>query len=133
MNGASQDFLRRLTTPLLLLVLVCCFSFGAVVRAALAADNFHTTCVPHGFVHGNSFSDGSFFARVDPGCGSTLRRCDLYTWGSFVGGQTVTGSSATCNAWSSDFGTFTECASTAHLANSGVFSDHVHKAANWCG
>jgi len=132
MIGASDAPQRRLTAPLLLMVLVCAFSFGAIVRVALA-DHFHTTCVPHGFVHGNSLSDESFYARVDAGCGSTLRKCELYTSGSFIGGVTVTGTTATCSAWSIDFGHFTECASTAHVRSDGVFSEHVHKASNWCG
>jgi hypothetical protein len=132
MTRAPEASPRRLTAPLLLLVFLCAFSFGAIVRVALA-DHWHTTCVPHGFVHGNSLTDGSFYARVDPGCGSTLRTCDLYTSGSFIGGVTVTGTTATCGAWSTDFGRFTECASTAHVRSSGVFSQHVHKASNWCG
>lgn len=131
MTGASHASPRRLTTPLLLLVLVCSFSFGAIVRVAFA--DYHTNCVGHGFVHGNSTSDGSFYGRVEAGCGSTLRTCKLYTWGSFDGDQTVTGTTATCTAWSIDFGSFTECGSTTHVASSGVFSEHIHKAANWCG
>lgn len=133
MSPAPHPATRRLTTPLLLLALVCCFSFGALVRIAFA-DSYHTTCVGHGFVHGNYLTDGSFFGRVDAGCGSTLRTCDLYTWGSWDGGQTVTGTTSTCTAWSIDFGSdFTECASTTHVESSGVFSNHVHKASNWCG
>jgi hypothetical protein len=133
MSPAPHAPARRLTTPLVLLALVCSFSFGAIVRIAVA-DSYHTTCVGHGFVHGNYLDDGSFFGRVEPGCGSTLRTCDLYTWGSWDGGQTVAGTTATCTAWSIDFGSnFTECASTTHVESSGVFSDHVHKASNWCG
>lgn len=123
---------RKLTAPLLLLALLCSFSFGAIVRVALA-DDYHTACVGHGFLQGSSWTDGSFTGRIQPGCGSTLRRCALYTWGSFDGSQTVTGTTALCNAWSFEFGTYTECASTTHTYNPGVFSDHVHKASNWCG
>jgi hypothetical protein len=130
MASRSNSTARR-TTPLLVLALVCSFSFGAIVRVAVAAS-YHTTCVGHGFVHGASLTDNSFFARVDPGCGSTLRTCHLYTWGSHIGGQTVSGTTATCNAWSRSFGDFTECASTAHVYDQGVFSDHVHLASNWC-
>jgi hypothetical protein len=132
MTGASPAAPRRLTTPLLLLVLVCSFSFGALVRVAFA-DHYHVNCVGHGFSHGENNDDESFFARVDAGCGSTLRTCKLYTSGSFIGSQTVTGTTAMCIAWSIDFGHFTECASTAHVESSGVFSDHMHKAHNWCG
>jgi hypothetical protein len=131
MNGASDASARPLTAPLLLLVLLCAFSFGAIVRVAFA--DYHTTCVGHGFVHGDSLNDGSFYGRVEPGCGSTLRTCDLYTSGSFIGGVTVTGKTATCTVWSRDFGNFTECASTTHVASAGVFPEHVHKATNWCG
>ena len=132
MTGGSHARPRRLTTPLLLLVLLCAFSFGALVRVAFA-DHYHVACVGHGFVHGNSLTDGSFFARVDAGCGSTLRTCDLYTSGSWIGGVSVGGTTATCTAWSIDYGSsYTECASTAHVASSGVFSSHVHRASNWC-
>lgn len=131
MIGPSDAPPRRLTAPLLLLVLLCAFSFGALARVAFA-DHYHTTCVLHGFIHGNSLTDGSFYARADPGCGSTLRTCDLYTSGSFIGGQTVTGTTATCSAWSIEFGHFTECASTAHVESVGVFSRHHHKPTNWC-
>jgi len=132
MIGGSDAHARRLTVPLLLLVLFCAFSFGALVRVAFA-DHFHVTCVPHGFVHGDSLTDGSFFSRVDPGCGSTVRRCDLYTSGSYLGGQIVTGTTATCMAWSVDYGHVSECASTAHVESVGVFSRHHHKPENWCG
>jgi hypothetical protein len=132
MSPAPHASTRRLTAPLLLLALVCSFSFGAIVRIAVA-DHYHITCVGHGFVHGDSPGDGSFFARVDGGCGSMLRKCDLYTSGSWDGGQTVTGPSATCTAWSIEFGSFSECASTAHVESDGVFASHVHKAHNWCG
>lgn len=131
MLSRSPSAKSRVTVPLLVLALVCSFSFGAIVRIAVA--DYHTTCVGHGFVHGGSLTDGSFFGRVEPGCGSTLRNCHLYSWGSYIGGQTVTGSTATCNAWSWNFGNYTECASTTHVSNQGVFSNHVHKASNWCG
>jgi hypothetical protein len=114
-----------------LLALLCAFSFGAIVRVALA-DSYHTTCVGHGFVAGGSQTDGSFFSRIETGCGSTTRQCAIYSGGSYIGSQVATGGSM-CNAWSRDFGNYTECASSAHVDNPGVFSDHVHTAPNWCG
>jgi hypothetical protein len=117
---------------LVLMLAIAGFAWGATVRVALA-QHYHVNCVGHGLVHGASTTDGSFFARVEAGCGSTSRSCDLYTGGSFDGGETVSGSTTTCNAWSRSFGDFTECASTAHVASSGVFAEHVHKAHNWCG
>jgi hypothetical protein len=132
MTSAAEAAQRTLTTPLVVLTLVCSFSVGAIVRVALA-DDYHVTCVGHGFVHGVSQTDNSFFGRVQAGCSSTLRSCNLYTYGSLIGGQTVTGVSALCSAWSFDYGTFAECASTTHVSDQGVFSEHVHKASNWCG
>jgi hypothetical protein len=115
----------------LLLVVVAGFLWGAIVKAALA-EHYHVACVAHGMVHGESTGDGSFFARVDAGCGSSLRRCEIFTFGSYVGGQTVSGGH-TCNYWSRTAGNFSECGSTAHTYSSGVFSNHVHKAHNYCG
>lgn len=122
---------RTFATPILLLLVACSFSFGAITAVAWA-EHYHTNCVPHGFAHGSDSNDGSFFARIESGCGTGTRRCALYTYGSFDGDQTVGGTSL-CNAWSRDFGDYRECASTAHTWYSGVFSDHVHKAHNWCG
>jgi hypothetical protein len=121
---------RRLTPSLLALALVCAFSFGAIVKIAFA-DDYHVTCVGHGYVHGASQTDGSFFARVESGCGSNWRSCDIYVWGNHIGGLTV--GDAMCSAWSRDYGDYTECASTAHVEFNGQFSEHVHKASNWCG
>jgi hypothetical protein len=129
--SSPGDSARRFTRPLLLLALVCSFSFGAIVRAAFA-DHYHVACVGHGFVHGSHATDGSFHGRVDAGCGSTVRNCHLYTRGSYIGGQTVTGTSATCNAWSWNFGNHSECASTAHVDSRAVFGSHVHTAHNRC-
>jgi hypothetical protein len=121
---------RQLTPALLLMTLVCAFSFGAIVRLAFA-DDYHVACVGHGHLQGASQTDGSFFARVEAGCGSGTRDCDLFVWGGYIGGLSV--GNATCTAWSRDFGDFTECASTAHLRFLPYFNEHVHKASNWCG
>ena len=123
---------RKHTRTLTILVLLCAFSFGAIVHVAFAAS-YHTTCVGHGFDAGGSQTDGSFFSRVSAGCGSTNRHCAIYSSGAYVGTQDVFDSTTTCNAWSRSFGDFTECASSAHVSNAGVFSLHVHTAPNWCG
>jgi hypothetical protein len=121
---------RSLTPGLLVLVLACSFSFGAIVRLAFA-DDYHINCVGHGFVHGASQTDGSFFARVEAGCSSGARSCDIYVSGHYMGGLTV--GNATCNAWSRQYGDYTECHATAHLTFAPYFGEHVHKASNWCG
>jgi hypothetical protein len=122
----------RLTRGLVLLTLLCAFSFGAIVKIALA-DNYHVTCVGHGFVSGGSESDGSFFSRVEPGCGSSYRYCAIYSYGVFRGSQEIANTSSTCNAWSRTWGDYTECAGSANVNNPGVFSSHSHNAPGWCG
>ncbi len=119
-------------TAILLLALVAAFAFGAVVRIAFG-DHYHQNCVGHGFVHGSDTSDSSFHSRVETGCGSTYRRCSLYSDGVWRGEEITPDSGTTCNAWSSSFGVYTECASHAQVYNSGVFSSHNHYAHNWCG
>jgi hypothetical protein len=121
-----------LPVGVVLLALLCAVAFGAMVHVAFAVS-YHTTCVGHGFEPGGSQTDGSFFSRVDNGCSSTWRECAIYSGGSYVGSQVAADSYSVCSAWSRDFGNFTECASTAHTNNPGVFSDHVHTAPNWCG
>jgi hypothetical protein len=124
---------RRLTgiSPRVLVIVLCTgFLWGAAVKIAMA-EHYHVACVGHGFVHGDSTTDGSFFARVESGCGGGARECKLYTNGSHVGSLTTTGGTI-CNLWSRNFGNFTECASTAHTWGSGIFSSHVHKAHNYC-
>jgi hypothetical protein len=116
----------------MLLAVICAFSFGAIVKVALA-DSYHVACVGHGFDAGSNASDGSFFGRIEAGCGSSYRECDLYNYGGFIGGSSVYGAGGMCNAWSRNFGNFNECASTTHVYDAGVFSDHVHLAPNWCG
>lgn len=128
--ATRPDEPRRLRGGLVALVLACAFSFGAIVELALA-DDYHVNCVGHGFLQGASQTDGSFFSRVEAGCGSGARDCDLFTWGSFVGGLTTTVS--TCNAWSRDWGDYTECASTSHTEFQPYSNEHVHKASDWCG
>ena len=58
-----------------MLVLVLCtgFLWGAAVKIAIA-EHYHVACVGHGFVHGESTTDGSFFARVEAGCGGGVAR-----------------------------------------------------------
>lgn len=122
---------KRLSRDLLLLCVFCAFSFGAIVHVALATS-YHTTCVGHGFVSGSSQTDGSFFSRVEVGCGSTYRRCQIYTGGTHMATE-VAYDSTTCNLWSNSIGSLSECNSSAHVYNQGVFSDHFHLAPNWCG
>ena len=130
----SRPVTRRelsLSPRLLLVIVLTAFLWGAVVKVALA-NHYHVACVGHGFVHGDSTTDGSFFARVEAGCGSSVRVCELYTYGSFIGSSTVNGTTVTCSLWSRSLGNYTECASSAHVYSSGVFSDHAHRAHNFC-
>jgi hypothetical protein len=120
----------RVPVGLVVLALICAFSFGAIVKVA-TADSYHVTCVAHGFVEGGSQTDGSFFARVDAGCGSPWRTCAIYSYNTVRGSQTAY-DGGVCNAWSRDYGDYTECAGSARVYDPGVFSDHFHYAPNWC-
>ena len=117
---------------LVLLALFCAASFGAIVTVA-RATSYHTACVGHGFVEGSSQTDGSFFSRVETGCGSTYRDCEIWISSTGVGSQQAYGTGGTCNAYSRDFGDFTECHGNARVYNQDVFSYHQHNAPNWCG
>jgi hypothetical protein len=121
----------RMHGGLVRLALLCAFSFGAIVTIA-RADSYHVTCVGHGFVEGGSQTDGSFFSRVETGCSSTYYFCAVKVSGSTVGGQEAYGTT-TCNAWSRDYGDYTECHGSADVYDQGVFSEHIHTAPNWCG
>ncbi|HEX8103882.1 MAG TPA: hypothetical protein VF533_14795 [Solirubrobacteraceae bacterium] len=125
--------LRRAGRPKVVacVALLAAFSWGAAVRVALA-DHYHTNCVGHGLVHGDSLTDGSYFSRVEAGCGSPYRRCDIYSGGAFVGSATVSGTTATCNLWSRNYPNTVECMSAARVYSQGVFADHYHNAHNWC-
>jgi hypothetical protein len=94
------------------------------------AVEYHVTCVGHGFVAGSSPSDGSFFSRIETGCGTTARQCKIYNWGTYVGSDTTT--TTTCNAWSNSFGSYTECASYAKLNFPAAFSEHNHTPDGYC-
>jgi hypothetical protein len=131
-NGSSTVLNPRLTRSLLVLLVVSAFSFGAIVKVAFAAS-YHTTCVGHGFVAGSSQTDGSFFSRVESGCSSSYRHCAIYSGGVYRGEENIYDTATTCNAWSRAVGDFQECASSAHVSDSGVFSEHTHTAPNWCG
>ena len=120
-----------LSRGIVLLALLCAFSFGAIVKAALASS-YHVTCVGHGFVEGGSQTDGSFFSRVDPGCGSTYRTCAIYSYYTSHAARRRPLDSAPATAWSLDFGNYTECAGSARVYDAGVFSDHSHYAPNQC-
>lgn len=114
-----------------MLALLCAFSFGAIVRVATADPSYHTNCVGHGFLEGADMNDGSFFSRVDDGCGSDFHECSIYSYGVLRGTQTSGGSSL-CNGWSRAFGNYTECAGSAYTYARYVFNPHFHYAPNKC-
>jgi len=132
-NGSNWAATRsdRLSFGVILLALICAFSFGAIVRVATADPSYHTNCVGHGFLEGADYTDGSFFARVDDGCSSDYHECAIYSYGVWRGG-TATGPSGICNAWSRNYGNYTECAGSAYTYARYVFSAHFHYAPNKC-
>lgn len=122
----------RLSSGVIVLALLCAFSFGAIVKAATADPSYHTNCIGHGFIEGGAPNDGSFFSRVDDGCNSTYRECSIYSYGTYRGGTTAVLSSGICSAWSRSFGEYTECAGAAYTSASGVFSAHFHYPQSRC-
>lgn len=123
---------RRRHLRSVVIAFVAAFGFGATVLTA-TASHYHTNCVGHGFVHGDSTTDGSFFSRVETGCSSNYRKCAIYTNGTWRGEEITPNTGTTCNAWSNSFGSYNECNAWAHVYNPDVFSDHVHYAHNYCG
>lgn len=121
---APPQWLRALA---LALVVIAC---ALTAPASSPAVEYHTTCVGHGFVAGSSPTDGSFFSRIETGCGTTARTCKIYNWGTYIGDDTTT--TTTCNAWSNSFGSYTECASYAKLYFPAAFSEHNHTPDNYC-
>jgi hypothetical protein len=123
---------KGLPLGLVLLALFCAASFGAIVTVA-RATSYHTACVGHGFVEGGSQTDGSFFSRIEAGCSATYRDCEIWIGSAGAGAQQLYTSTATCNAWSRDYGNYTECLGNARVYNQDIFSYHPHYAPNWCG
>lgn len=119
------------------LALVKALTLLAVIAACVLlaptsgqAVEYHTTCVGHGWVAGSSPSDGSAFSRIETGCGTTTRTCDLYNWGTFKGGMST--STTLCNVWLPDYCACTECASYAKLTFPAAFSQHNHTPDGYC-
>lgn len=125
----SPSLRRRVIA--VVLTFACAAAFAASVQVATAA-HWHSNCVNHGILHGESSDDASFFSRVEAGCSSNDQRtCDVYVSGSYVGGLSATGST-TCSAWSRSYGWYTECAGSAVVSFSGVFGSHTHYAHSPC-
>jgi hypothetical protein len=109
------------------LVLAAAFSFGVIVRAAMAV-HFHTTAcgTGHGMVHGTSTTDGKFHARVDRGgCPATHKGCVAYyvpTTTVLASEQTTT---ANCDAYYGG-GAYSEYQEAAYVTYDTVFSGHSH-------
>lgn len=121
-----------------LLGLCAAFAFGAAVRVAVA-DHYHVYCnaggaAGHGFVHGTSTTDNAWHARVELGCGATLKHCEGGSIGRGSKGYTQSIES-TCDrlvygstSWSKD----QECWGWAFAQQSGRISGHNHWAHGRC-
>ena len=135
---SRATFNANLSLPVgvLLLVFLAAFSFGAVVKVAWGA-HYHVACVGNGFVHGESTNDNSFFSRVEAGCGSEYRSCQLKNWSSYSGHEAQFGISGTCNLWNREFPGgegFTECQWWAIPYARDVVGHHRHDPHNgYCG
>ena len=56
-----------------------------------------------------------------------------FLWGALVKVALAEHYHVNCVGHGFVHGEATTCASTAHVYSAGLFSDHVHKAHNWCG
>lgn len=106
---------------------VLALAVGAAIFVSRAdANHYHTNCVGHGFVHGSSTTDNSFFARVEGGCGNPGSKvCRLSQEGSTYRSASIgAGSNGTCNVWNNGIGG--ELSSYATVDFNGVFASHTH-------
>lgn len=116
-------------TGLIVLALLAAFSFSAIVTTALA-NHFHTVNgIGHGFVHGGSTTDGSFFSRIDAHTPSNGFWADCTVYGN--GGLTTISSESqaydvTCNAWSGGTGLWNESQGVA-LVHSYDYSGQINE------
>lgn len=131
--------LERFTRGTVLLTLLTSFMLGGIVTVAVANHYHSTNGIGHGFVHGSSMTDGSFFARVDGG--TAPRKCQIDTLTHPQGYKTLTYGdfTTTCNLWSlSIFSSATECLYRAddYAGSSSMslgFAWHVNRPDNYCG
>lgn len=129
----------RLTRGTVLLTLLTSFMIGAFVKVALGNHYHSTNGISHGFVHGSSMTDGSFFARVESG--TAPRSCQIDSISNPGGYRTLTYGdyTTTCNLWSlSIWQSATECLYRAdnYAGSSSLslgFGWHVNRPDNYCG
>ncbi|MCD6726985.1 MAG: hypothetical protein LT070_07065 [Solirubrobacteraceae bacterium] len=139
MTNMTESARSRLPRSLILICLIASFSFGAIVATAFATHYHSTNGIDHGFVHGSSNTDGSFFSRVSSG--TAPRSCQLDTVNHPEGYRTITigDFTTTCNLWSRDiWESATECRYRADTyagwsTLSAGFDWHVHRPVNYCG
>ncbi len=103
------------------------------------AEHYHVHCnaggaAGHGFVHGASTDDYAWHARVELGCGRTLKHCEGGSFGRGSKGYTQSLES-TCDRlvygstfWPKD----RECWGWASVSQEGRISAHYHYPHNRC-
>lgn len=112
-RSAGQSRVRH--RGVVLLVLLAATAFSAIISAAVAGHWHNYACggscsIYHGFVHGSSTTDGSYFARINdhaPDRYAYWSDCWVYgnyTIVSFDEGATGAG----CNAWTGSVGFYNE-------------------------
>ena len=114
------------------------FAFSAAVHVA-SADHYHVFCnaggaAGHGFVHGGSTTDGAWHARVETGCGNTLKYCEAGSIGQGSKGFTRSLESA-CDKLVYGTGYLykdQECWGWAYLSQDARINPHYHYAHNRC-
>jgi len=121
------------------LALLASLAFGALVRVAIAeTDNYHSIAgVWHGFVHGESKTDGSFHSRARTGDTTQYPRgCEIDSASGYVAAHEEYGDVfTTCDIWSLRVfsSTPTECYWRAETMSGRAFPWHHNRPTNYCG
>lgn len=129
---------RTWSRVLVILTLVASTAFGAVVGVAYADHSHVTVNVWHGFVHGDSMTDGSFHARTRTGDSTQYPRgCQIDSAANPNGVATEQYGDVftTCDIWSGRVfsGTPTECYWRAETYSGRAFPWHHNRPDNYCG
>lgn len=105
MSDCSLSAAARRFAPAAALVIALMLTNALAANASHSSGiHYHCAVTCHGFVHGSSTTDNSWFARVEAGGSTTMRHCEawLSQFGpapELIGTATVYGATGTCNYW----------------------------------
>lgn len=144
--SSSSGTRRRVRDPRLIAVPVAifaaffaAFAFSPFGGASAKADHWHDYCNAggstwHGLVHGGSTTDNAWQARIELGCGATLKHCE---GGSVGAGSKGYSQSIESTCQKLVYGTSwisydQECWGWSYVSQTGRINPHYHYAHNRC-